>query len=368
MWIFDRTRTEYGDSVDKFITAVKLKYAEDVFKEIAKQFNVSLEASKNSYATPIFHLGVGYKVAIQKYLLGKTEVKLNDIDADQYEFRLTEAAKLYASGKIDRETFMTINIIKFQVLNSTLELKKFNEKLGNKVLPLLLTLQVLKALELIDPANAYIDNSEMGWLYEKMDHNDINGFARTIIEHRMRKDTPPPNNGADAFFKLFQSTGLVVDRTRVPLGGVRRRVLALAARKSMVISNILENPPEYFDITWDDRWRWAHYYITLIENIDRFIAPKTPYVLRIVLPDDSTYDITIGKLIVNTPFALTLQTGDYVCFDNVPEHIKVNSIYQIVSSPEFLATEKALINIREVCTSLSEDVNIANKVLEVNGG
>lgn len=234
MWIFDRSRTTYAESANKFIKAISYRYSDEVFKAIAKLFKVTLESAKNTYATPIFHLGVAYKVEVDKYRFGKTEVNPAMVGTSNVEYRYTDPALLLLSGKINLETFMLINIIRFQVLNSTLENPKFIERINNKVLPLLLTIQTIKQLEKIDPRQAYISEAEIGLLYQKTDHSDMVEFAKTIITYREDPNLSlPPGKNPDAFFNLFDSTGVVKSCKQVWINGQRKGILVLAANRKI---------------------------------------------------------------------------------------------------------------------------------------
>jgi hypothetical protein len=327
MWIFDRTRTEYAESVDNFIKAVQKVSSEEVFKEVSRLFNVPLESAKNSYATPIFHLGVGYKASIDKFSLGKTTIEPSQMGTSKDVYCLTETAKLYMNDVIDRETFLLINIIRFQVLNSTLEEPKFRARANYKVIPLLLTLQVLRELERRDINEAYITESEFGWLYQKEDHSDIPGFVDDFLFHRSSGDPIPQANGADAFCKLFGYTGVVNDYPKVKYRGSKKRIVVLSARRSMVVDKIILDPPSFFPITWDDRWKWAKLYISQIDKIERFIPPRDPFVYKIALPTGTTYNQFQNKLTLPTVFGAKLNKGDFIAIENPINGLNQNTIY-----------------------------------------
>lgn len=358
MWIFDRSRTTYSDSVDKFMAALKLEKANKVLEELSLLLNVSLESAKNTYATPIFHLGVGYKVEIGKYLFGKTDISPSDLQLSNIEYRYTEPALLLASGKITKETFLLINIIRFQVLNPTLERNRFNQRINNKVLPLLLTLQTLKGLEKYDPNEAYLTESDLGWLYQKTDHENIQEIVNQILDHRTNGTPPPPHKYSDAFFNLFDATGVVIKRVRVSLRGVWRKILVLAANRSMVVDNILADPPEFFPITWDDRWKWAQYYASLPPRIERFFPPKEPFVYKARLPAQTKFEPSSKNLTVPAVFASTLKENDLVVWENPVEGLFSNVIYKIQGEPSFLANGEAIIQVAEAYRSLDPSINL----------
>lgn len=363
MWVFDRTRTEYGESVDNFIRATQKISSEEVFMEVANLFNVTLEKAKNSYATPIFHLGVAYKASISKFWLGKTNLDPNQMGVSTDEFRLTEAAKMYLNGAIDRDTFLLINIIRFQVLNSTLEQNKFTARINNRVIPLLLTLQVLREIERRDIREAYITESEFGWLYHKLDHTNLVGFVDEFLQHRSAGDPAPNINGADAFCNLFGYTGVINNVPKVKYRGAKKRILVLSARRTMVVDKILLDPPQFFPITWDDKWKWARYYVGKIDHIERFIPPKDPFVYRIVLPEGSTYDLTEKKLIVPTVFGAKIKKGDLIAIENSPNGLQQNMIYTVINDPEFLLGDICHIDLFNAYESIDQSLNIANCIL-----
>lgn len=361
MWIFDRSRTTYSESVDKFMNAVKYEKADQVFSEIARQFDVSIEAAKNTYATPMFHLGVGYKVSIAKYLFGRTEAAPRNLDLPDTEYRYTETALLFATGGITKETFLLMNIIRFQVLNPTLESNRFNERLENRVLPLLLTLQTLRHLEKHNPDEAYISETELGWLYQKIDHENIDELINQILDHRKNGTPAPPNNNADAFFNLFDSTGVIVKRNRVFINGERRKTIVISANRSMVVDNILADPPEFFPITWEDRWKWAHFYSSLPPRIERFVHPEEPFVIKVKLPEIATYEASTKTLTAPAVFSSKLKDGDLVAWEKPVRGLKKNVVYQIVGEPNFLVDGNAVLKVVEAYRSLDPNICIAEQ-------
>ncbi|ULO07124.1 hypothetical protein H1230_30005 [Paenibacillus sp. 19GGS1-52] len=337
MWIFDRSRTTYAESAGKFIKAISYRYSDEVFKAISSLFKVTLESAKNTYATPISHLGVAYKVEVDKYRFGKTEVSPAWVNTSNVEYRYTEPALLLLSGRINMETFMLINIIRFQVLNSTLEKPRFDERIDNKVLPLLLTIQTLKQLEKIDQQQAYISEMEIGLLYQKPDHTDIFDFAKKIIESR---ETPhlslPPGKNPDAFFNLFHSTGVIISCKQVWINGQRKGILVLAANRKSIVDKLLLDPPEFLPITWNDRWKWAYAYSKLPGNYNNYLPSEKQPVLIRQLPSNSKYDSTTGTLLLFSIYGAQFKINDLVVWSNPVSGLKENVIYKINGYPSFL--------------------------------
>jgi len=358
MWIFDRSRTTYLESVNKFVTALSVEKSDKVFAEIARLFGVSLEAAKNTYATPIFHLGVGYKVGVEKYSFGRTDASPSQLQLSDIEFRYTEPALLLVSGEITTETFLLMNIIRFQVLNSTLENSRFNKRVDNKVIPLLLTLQVLKKLEQQNVDEAYIAETELGFLYKTTDHNSIQDLVNQILDQRNNNTPAPPYNNADAFFNLFNATGVVIRRDRVFLRGARRKILVSSANRSMIVERILADPPEFFPITWDDKWKWAQYYASLPANFEMFYPPKEPFILKVRLPDRIQFNATSHDLTVSSVFASTLKGNDLVVWENPKQGLLSNVIYKIEGEPSFLLSGEAIVHVKEEYRCLDPNIEL----------
>ena len=63
----------------------------------------------------------------------------------------------------------------------------------------MLTLQTLKGLEKYDPNEAYLTESDLGWLYQKTDHENIQEVVNQILDHRTNGTPPPPHKYSDAF-------------------------------------------------------------------------------------------------------------------------------------------------------------------------
>lgn len=315
MWTFDRSLTEYENNVPIFIDTIREnKYVQEVFSELSRKLGRPIDSIRNTYASPIFRLGIAYKVNIGRLAMGQVSVNVGDAGVDPEEYRLTEAARLLCERKITLETFFLLNAIRFQALNSTLQRNYFDEllRVDHKVLPLLLCLQLLKKLESKDINHSYITSDELPWITERKSHlpADIDSYADQIINARVT-NTPlvatTTTSGAyvDAWFKWFHATRVVVDKQQVRgMNGARVRALVLAAERSMIVDRILSNPPEFMPIaSFDERYKWALEYIKAPENLDMYLPPKDPLILRIVLPAGASYNATTKELAIPWPLA-----------------------------------------------------------------
>lgn len=353
MWTFDRSLTEYENNVPIFIDTIREnKYVQDVFSELAGKLGRPLDSIRNTYASPIFRLGIAYKVNIGRLAMGQVSVSVGDGGVDPEEYRLTESARLFCEGKIALETFFLVNAIRFQALNSTLQRNYFDElaRVDHKVLPLLLCLQLLKKLELKDINHSYLTDDELPWLTEQRSHlpADIDNYADQIIHARVSNVPLVATRAAsgayvDAWFKWFHATRVVIDKQQVRIAnGVRVRALVLAAERSMITDRILSNPPEFFQIaSFDERYKWALEYIKAPSNLEMYLPPKDPLILRVDLPAGALYNATTKELSVPWTIAAGLiqrnqvsgirKRGTLVALGDTVTGLDKSIVYELVS-------------------------------------
>lgn len=382
MWIFDRSLTEYEKNVPLFIdTIIENKYVQDAFEELARRLNRPIETIKNTYASPIFRLGIAYKVNISRFTMGQLSTPPDQIGMGNEEYRLTETARLFCEGKISKETFFLVNAIRFQALNSTLQRGTFNDLLAvaHQTIPLLLCLQILRELQFTDYREAYITHDELPWITERTSQSpaEVSNYARDIISARATGATLPTTTSSsrsyvDAWFKWFNATRVLIDRQNIRVGPRRFRALVLSAERSMVVDRILANPPSFIALAnFEERYKWAAEYIKAPSNLEIYTPPKDPLLLNVQLPAGVAFDSESSELKAPWPFVASFYSrgfsnginrrGSFLVLGNQLPELDPSLVYE-VTNIHFQQDGSAILKLAPAMKSTNPDENISNLI------
>jgi hypothetical protein len=380
VWIFDRSLTDYEKSVPVFIdTILENKYVQSVFEELAQKLNRPIESIRNTYASPIFRLGIAYKVNINRFLMGQLSAPPDQIGVGNEEYRLTETARLLCEGKINKETFFLVNAIRFQALNSTLQRGTFNELLAVKheTIPLLLCLQILRELQITDYREAYITHEELPWITERTSQlpADVSKYAIEIISARASGTSLPTTTSSsssyvDAWFKWFSATRVLIDRQNIRIGNRRFRALVLSSERSMIINRILATPPSFINLAnFEERYKWAAEYIKKPSNLELYIPPKDPLILNIQLPPGIVFDSDDSLLKAPWPFAASFYSrgvlngvnrrGSFLVLGDQLPGLDPSLVYEVITIT-FQQDGIGIMKLAPAMKSTNQDENIAN--------